>query len=79
MIKQHIINALASAMAVGAATTLVSVKVNDARQDARIERLELLNGSVDGLRIDIEHLDSHLSLIDGKLQRDEQHQDNTNP
>lgn len=74
-LKAHIINALASAAALGAATTLIGLKVNDARQDQQLAQLESLDTSVQGLRGDIEKLDSHLSLVDGKLQRDEQQQD----
>jgi hypothetical protein len=76
-IKVHIINAIASAAVIGMASALVDLKVNDARQDQRIQRLEGLDASVNGLRTDIQTLDSHLYLLDGKVQRDEQFQDNT--
>jgi hypothetical protein len=68
-IKEHVINAVAAAAAIGVGSTVLSVKTNDARQDTRIERLETLQTSVDGLRGDLERVDKHLSQVDGRMQQ----------
>lgn len=67
-LKAQIINAVATAVLLAAGSTVVSVKMNDARQDDRIERLETLDANVNGLRSDLARVDKHLSEIDGRFQ-----------
>lgn len=66
-LKEHVINAVAAAAAIGASSTLITTKVNDARQDQRIERLEDLDDSVDGLRADLQKVDLKLERLNGKI------------
>lgn len=67
-IKSQIINAVATALVLGAGTTLAGLKINDARQDDRIMRIETLSADVNGLRSDLNRVDKHLSQIDGRFQ-----------
>jgi hypothetical protein len=67
-IKTQLINAVAAALVLGAGSTVVSLKVNDARQDDRIARLEMLNDSVTRLSSDLNRVDKHLSELDGRFQ-----------
>lgn len=68
-LKTYVIQAIAAAAAVGAGSTLITNKVDNAKQDVRIERLEGLNSNVEGLRTDLDRVDRHLSLVEGKLQQ----------
>lgn len=67
-IKEYVINTVAAAAVLGAGGTVLSTKINDARQDQRIERLEDLDDSVDGLRADLQRVDGKLERLDGKLE-----------
>lgn len=67
-IKSQIINAVATAALLGVGSTVIGVKINDARQDDRIARLETLNDNVNQLSADLSRVDRHLSQIDGRFQ-----------
>lgn len=68
-LKQYVIQAVAAAAAVAAGSTIITAKVDNAKQDVRIERLETLNSNVDGLRADLDRVDNHLSRVEGKLEQ----------
>lgn len=67
-LRDTIINAVAGATLLGAGGTILGLKVNDARQDQRIERLEDLDRSVDGLRVDLQKTDQNLARLNGQLE-----------
>jgi hypothetical protein len=67
-LRDTLINAVAGTVVLAAGGTIVGLKVNDARQDTRIERLEDLDNSVDGLRGDLARVDKKLEHLDGKLE-----------
>lgn len=67
-IKSQIINAVATAALLGVGSTVLGLKINDARQDDRITRLETLNDNVNQLSSDLSRVDKHLSQIDGRFQ-----------
>lgn len=67
-LKETIVNSVATAVLLAAGSTIVGVKINDARQDDRIERLESLDDSVNHLSDNLNRVDKHLSLIDGRLE-----------
>jgi hypothetical protein len=46
----------------------VGLKVNDAKQDERIARIEDLDRSVDGLRVDLRQVDGKLERLNGRLE-----------
>jgi hypothetical protein len=66
-IKESLINAIATAVLLGAGSTVLGVKINDAHQDERITRLEDLDASVDGLRVDLKRVDGKLERIEGRM------------
>lgn len=67
--KAQLINAVAAAAALGAGSTVISLKVHDADQDARITRIESLDGSVMALDEHLQLLDKHLSQLDGRFEQ----------
>ena len=67
-LKETILNAVASATLLAAGSTVVGLKINDSRQDDKIVQLQQLSGDVNGLRSDVNRLDKHLSVIDGRFQ-----------
>jgi hypothetical protein len=67
-LRDTIINAVAGTIVLAAGGTIVGLKVNDAKQDERIERIEELKGSVDGLRVDLQRVDRKLERLDGKME-----------
>jgi hypothetical protein len=67
-IKEAVIQGVASAAILAAGGTLIGLKVNDAKQEERITRLEDLDRSVDGLRQDLQRVDRKLERLDGKLE-----------
>jgi outer membrane murein-binding lipoprotein Lpp len=67
-LRDTIINAVAGTLVLAAGGTIVGLKVNDAKQDERIERIEQLNASVDGLRVDLQRVDGKLERLDGRLE-----------
>lgn len=71
-IKQYIVQAVAAAAAVAAGSTIITNKVNDARQDIRIAQLQDLDTSVNGLRGDLDRVDRHLSRLEGIEEANEQ-------
>lgn len=71
-IKQYVVQAVAAAAAVAAGSTIITNKVNDARQDIRIAQLQDLDTSVNGLRGDLDRVDRHLSRLEGIEEANEQ-------
>jgi hypothetical protein len=67
-VKESIINAIAGAVVLAAGGTIVGLKVNDAKQDERIARIEDLDRSVDGLRVDLRQVDGKLERLNGRLE-----------
>ena len=63
-LKDHLISAAAAAALLGGGATLVSTKVNDAVQDQRLIKLEVLNDNLDALRGDIADLRVELAKKD---------------
>lgn len=70
-LKEYVINAVAAAAAIGAGTTLIGTKINDARQDDHIAQLQNLNTDVVGLRSDLQRVDKKLERLDGKMEGEE--------
>lgn len=67
-IPDAIARTVAATIVIAAGGTLVNLKVNDAKQDQRIERIEDLNNSVDGLREDLQRTDQTLARLNGELE-----------
>jgi hypothetical protein len=67
-LRDTILNAVAGTVVLAAGGTIVGLRVSDALQNERIERLESLNDSVDGLRSDLQRVDRKLERLDGQLQ-----------
>lgn len=69
-LKEHVINAVAATILIAGGSTVVSSKLDIARQDERIRQLEDLNNSVNGLRDDLQRVDGKLERLEGRLERD---------
>lgn len=67
-LRDNIVNAVAATVVIAAGGSIVGLKVNDAKQDERISRIEQLQGSVDGLRVDLQKVDGKLERLDGRLE-----------
>lgn len=72
-LKEHIINAAAATVLIAGGSQIVSTKVELARQDERIQRIEDLNNSVDGLRSDLQRVDGKLERLEGRLESSRAH------
>jgi hypothetical protein len=70
-IKEYVINAVAAAAVIGAGSTLIGTKINDARQDDHIAQLQSLSIDVNGLRVDLQRVDKKLERLDGKMEGEE--------
>jgi outer membrane murein-binding lipoprotein Lpp len=69
-LKDTIINAVAGTLVLGLGGTVVGLKVNDAKQDERIARVEQLNSDVNGLRGDLSRVDVKLERLNTQLEDD---------
>jgi hypothetical protein len=69
-LRDTIINAVAGTIVLAAGGTLVGLKVNDAKQDERIARVEQLDDSVNGLRNDIARVDVKIERLNTQLEDD---------
>lgn len=69
-LKDTIINAVAGTLVLAVGGTVVGLKVNDAKQDERIVRVEQLNSNVDGLRQDLARVDVKIERLNTQLEDD---------
>lgn len=67
-LKDYLIQAVAGATVIAAGASLVGDKVELARHDERIQRIEKLDESIDGLRKDLTDTREQLARIDTKLE-----------
>lgn len=64
-LKQYVIQAVAAGAAVAAGSTILTNKIDNARQDQQIEQLQDLDASVKQLSRDLNRVDAHLARLQG--------------